>query len=127
MTLARKVRILTRNDKPSVVATFYCPSRTISSAALNREQGAFKRARRLKLRCGQLRKPAGIAPRQKSKHRAFELDFGESKIVELALIERQGRLFEAIGDTTLSAERRRVAASELLQIASLLGKNETVH
>ena len=74
-----------------------------------------------------MRKPAGVAPRQKSKDRAFELDFGESRIVELALIERQGRLLEAMGDTTLSAERRRLAASEMLQIASLLGRNQTVH
>jgi hypothetical protein len=68
-----------------------------------------------------------MASRQKSQHRAFELDAGESRIVEMALLERQGRLIEAIGDTTLSLARRRHAASELPMIATLLGNNETVH
>jgi hypothetical protein len=56
-----------------------------------------------------------------------ELDALEGKIVEMALLERQGRLLEAVGDTTLSPSRRRNAASELLLIATLLGTNETVH
>jgi hypothetical protein len=74
-----------------------------------------------------LSKRTSIASRRKSKHRAFELDARESKIVEMALLERQGRLLEAVGDTTLSPARRRNAASELLLIATLLGNNETVH
>jgi hypothetical protein len=74
-----------------------------------------------------LTKRAAVASRQKSKHRAFELDAREGKIVEMALLQRQGRLLEAIGDTTLSKARRRNAASELLLIATLLGNSETVH
>lgn len=76
---------------------------------------------------GKLSKRAGIASRQKHRRRAFELDIRGSKVVELALLERQGRLLEAIGDTTLSPERRRSAASELLLIATLIGENETIH
>ena len=68
-----------------------------------------------------------MASRQKSEHRAFELDARGSKIVEMALLERQGRLIEAVGDTTLSPVRRRNGASELRLIASLLGNNETIH
>jgi hypothetical protein len=56
------------------------------------------------------------------KCRVVEVDARASKIVELALKERQGRFLEAVGDTTLSAARRRSAASELLVIASLLEK-----
>jgi hypothetical protein len=56
----------------------------------------------------------------------IELD-AQGKIVEVALLERQGRLLEAVGDTTLSPARRRSAASELLLIATLLGNSETVH
>jgi hypothetical protein len=74
-----------------------------------------------------LKKRASVASRQKTKHRAFELDVRESKIVEMALLERHGRLLEAVGDTTLSPAQRRTAASELLLIATLLGNNETVH
>jgi hypothetical protein len=74
-----------------------------------------------------LSKRAGAASRQKYEHRAFEPDAHESKIVEMALLERQGRLLEAVGDTTLSPSRKRNAASELLLIATLLGTNETVH
>jgi hypothetical protein len=74
-----------------------------------------------------LRKRASVASRQKSKRRAFDLDLRESKTVEKALLERQGRLLEAVGDTTLSPGQRRSAASELLLIATLLGNNETVH
>jgi hypothetical protein len=72
-------------------------------------------------------KRTSVASRQKSQHRPFELDARESKIIEIALLERQGRLLEAVGDTTLSPARRRNAASELLLIATLLGNNETVH
>jgi hypothetical protein len=57
----------------------------------------------------------------------IELGALESKIVEMALLERRGRLLEAAGDTTLSPARRRNAASELLLIAMMLGNNETVH
>jgi hypothetical protein len=75
-----------------------------------------------------LSKRVSVASPQKHKLRAFELDAPENKIVEMALLERQGRLLEAVGDTTLSAARRRNAASEfLLLIAPLLGNNETVH
>ena len=56
-----------------------------------------------------------------------ELDALEGKIVEMALLERQGRLIEAVGDTTLSPVRRRNAATELLLIATLLGNKETIH
>jgi hypothetical protein len=73
-----------------------------------------------------LSKRARPASRQKYEHRAFE-PAHESKIVEMALLERQGRLLEAVEDTTLSPSRRRNAASELLLIATLLGENETVH
>ena len=68
-----------------------------------------------------------MASRQKHKHRAVELSARQSKIVEMALLERHGRLLEAVGDTTLSRARRRNAASELLLIATLLGNNETLH
>jgi hypothetical protein len=47
---------------------------------------------------------------------------GQSKIVEMALVERQGRLLAALGHTTLSPARKRNAASELLLIATLLGE-----
>jgi hypothetical protein len=70
---------------------------------------------------------ASVASRQKHKHRAIELSARQSKIVEMALLERHGRLLEAVGDTTLSRARRRNAASELLLIATLLGNNETLH
>ena len=72
-------------------------------------------------------KRASMASRQKPEHRAFELDARGSKIVEMALLERQGRLIEAVGDTTLSPVRRRNAATELLLIATLLGNKETIH
>jgi hypothetical protein len=52
---------------------------------------------------------------------------GQSKIVEMALLERQERLLEAVGDRTLSPARRRNAASEMLLIAALLANSETVH
>jgi hypothetical protein len=74
-----------------------------------------------------LGKRASAASRLKYEHRAFEPDAYESKIVEMALLERQGRLLEAVEDTTLSPSPRRNAASELLLIATLLGENETVH
>jgi hypothetical protein len=74
-----------------------------------------------------LSKRAKPASRQKYEHRAFEPDAHKSKIVEMALLERQGRLLEAVEDTTLSPSRRRNAASELLLIATLMGENETVH
>jgi hypothetical protein len=77
--------------------------------------------------CEHLKKRASVASRQKSKHRAFELAPGESKIVEMALLERHGRLHEAVGDSTLTPAQRRNAASELLLIATLLGANDTVH
>jgi hypothetical protein len=77
--------------------------------------------------CQHLKKRASVASRQKSKHRAFELDAGESKTVEMALLERQGRLLEAVGDSTLPSAQRRNAASELLLIVTLLGTHETVH
>jgi hypothetical protein len=48
----------------------------------------------------------------------------ERKILELALIERHERLLEAVGDTTLTVEERRAAASELLLLTRL---GETVH
>jgi hypothetical protein len=44
---------------------------------------------------------------------------GQSRVVEMALLERQGRLLSAVGDTALSPARRRNAASELLLIAAL--------
>jgi hypothetical protein len=53
-----------------------------------------------------------------------KLDAHERKLIELALIERHGRLLEAVGDTTLTVKQRRAAASELLLLTSL---NETVH
>ena len=74
-----------------------------------------------------MKKRASVASRQKSKRRAIDLHLRESKIVEIALLERRGRLLEAVGDTTLSPGKRRSAASELLLIATLLGNNETVH
>jgi hypothetical protein len=74
-----------------------------------------------------LKKRASVASRQKSKRRAFDLHLRESKIVENALLERQGRLLEAVEDTTLTPAQRRNAASELLLITTLLGSNETVH
>jgi hypothetical protein len=74
-----------------------------------------------------LAKRTSVASRQKYKRRAFEFDAQESNIVEMALLERQGRLIEAVGDTTLTPAKRRYAASELLLIASILGNNETVH
>ena len=49
------------------------------------------------------------------------------QIIEVALLERERRLLEDVGDTTLSPARRRYAASELLLISSLLGTNETIH
>jgi hypothetical protein len=52
----------------------------------------------------------------------LELDARENKILELALLEMQGRLMEAQGDTTLSPARRHRAALDLLAIASLLAK-----
>jgi hypothetical protein len=52
----------------------------------------------------------------------IELDARERKVVQLVLLERRGRLLEAVGDTALSAERRRAASAELLLIASILGK-----
>jgi hypothetical protein len=54
--------------------------------------------------------------------RVIELDARERKVVQLLLLERRGRLLEAVGDTALSAERRRAASAELLLIASILGK-----
>jgi hypothetical protein len=77
--------------------------------------------------CDYLKKRASVATRQKSKRRALDLDPCENKIVETALLERHGRLLEAVGDTTLSPAKRRTAASELLLIATLLGNNERVH
>ncbi len=116
MSLARKVRILAPTSRTHRALRFYFP------ILKDGRRGAAAQ-----FRCGQLSKRARAASRQKYKHRAVELDARESKIVEMALLERQGRLLEAVGDTTLSPARRRGAASELLRIASLLGKNETVH
>ena len=76
--------------------------------------------------CERLTKRTSVVSRQKSWRMVIELD-AQGKIVEMALLERQGRLLEAVGDTTLSPARRRNAASELLLIATLLGTNETVH
>ena len=71
-------------------------------------------------------KLTSVTSRQKSRRMVIEHD-AQGRIVEMALLERQGRLLEAVGDTTLSPARRRNAASELLLIATLLGNNETVH
>jgi hypothetical protein len=63
-----------------------------------------------------------ITSQQRARRRVIELNARENKILELALLEMQGRLMEAQGDTTLSSARRRRAVSELLAIASLLAK-----
>ena len=81
---------------------------------------------RVRFGCERLTKRTSVASRQKSRRIVIELD-AQGEIVEMALLERQGRLLEAVGYTTLSQARRRNAASELLLIATLLGNNETVH
>jgi hypothetical protein len=70
----------------------------------------------------QLRERTSTTSQQKARHSVIELDARENKILKLALLEMQGRLMEAQGDTTLSPARRRRAMSELLAIASLLEK-----
>jgi hypothetical protein len=47
-----------------------------------------------------------------------ELDALGTKIVPLALLEKQRRLIEAVGDRTQSLARRRYATAEVLLIAS---------
>jgi hypothetical protein len=83
--------------------------------------------KRPSIRREQLGKRASAASRQKYERRPFEPGALESKIVQMALLERHGRLLEAVEDTTLSATQRRDAAAELLLIAALLGENQTVH
>ena len=120
MRLAGKVRIVAPTDKTHSALRNYL--RTLKNVAV----GTRIRARMVQLGRQHLSKRASSASRRKSKRRTFELDAGESKIVEVALLERQGCLIEAVGDTTLSPAQRRNAASELLLIATLLGSSETV-
>ena len=54
----------------------------------------------------------------KSRRMVVELDALGTKIVPLALLEKQRRLIEAVGDRTQSLARRRYATAEVLLIAS---------
>jgi hypothetical protein len=76
------------------------------------------------IKARQLSKRIGLRYLENLLRRVAKLDAHERKIIELALIERHGRLLEAVGDTTLTVKDRRAAASELLLLTRL---DETVH
>jgi hypothetical protein len=65
--------------------------------------------------------------RQKERQRVVKLDDNERRAIELSLVERQARLFEAISDTTLTSEERRAGAAEILQVSVLLRRIGTFH
>jgi hypothetical protein len=75
----------------------------------------------------QLSKRIGSKSHENWLRRVIEPEAQEIKIIELALIDRHGRLLEAVGDTTLTVKERRAAASELLLITRLLSQDMTLH
>jgi hypothetical protein len=51
-----------------------------------------------------------------------QLDDRERRVVEVALIERQARLVEKVGDTIVESAERQVAAAEAARIMTVLGR-----
>jgi hypothetical protein len=51
-----------------------------------------------------------------------QLDDRERRVVEVALIERQARLVEKVGDTIVESAERQVAAAEAALIMTVLGR-----
>ena len=49
---------------------------------------------------------------------SFDLDDDERRVILKALVERTGRLIELVEDTTQTTAARRVAARELILMAS---------
>jgi hypothetical protein len=66
-----------------------------------------------------------LAPKSDRRH-TLELDDQQKKTVERSLVERQGRLIEAIGDTTLSSAAKWIGMRELRLIMLILRRLRAV-